>query len=111
MKFDGDYLDYLLIGAALMTGLIHLYVGITVSFSLLTLAGAGFIGGTVLYVSGVYRDLIVITSIPYTLAQFVMYYRFYGFSLGTVAAIDKAVQLIFVLASAFYLSGRIRELS
>ena len=101
--FEMDVLDYLLVGAAAVSGLIHLYEGFVSGFMLLVFAGAGFFGGIVVYTIDLYRNFLVLASIPFTLVQFVMYYRFYGFSLGPLGALDKVVQLVFVLAGVFYL--------
>jgi hypothetical protein len=103
MDLGFDVVDYVLVGAAAVSGLIHLYKGFNSSFLLLTLAGMGFIGGMVLYLADFYRDLVVLVSIPFTLAQFVFYYRFYGFNFGFLGGLDKFVQLVFVLSAVYYL--------
>jgi hypothetical protein len=105
MGFDlgFDVVDYLLVGAAAVSGLIHLYKGFNSGFLLLTLAGAGFLGGIILYLVGFHRFWVVAASIPFTLAQFVFYYRFYGFNFGFLGGLDKFVQLVFVLSAVYFL--------
>jgi hypothetical protein len=92
-----------LISGAVITGLIHLYVGISQSFGTLTLAGAGFLGGAVLFVLDRYRNLVVLASLPYTGVQFIFYYQSYGLNFGPVAAVDKLVQAGFILVGVYYL--------
>jgi hypothetical protein len=92
-----------LAGLSLITGIIHIYVGYTSGFDTLTLAGLGFVGGTGIFLSGYYRNLTVTASIPYTAIQFVFYYQSYGFNLGPLAAIDKTVQLLFIITGIIYL--------
>jgi hypothetical protein len=102
-SLEFEIVDYILVGAAAVTGLVHLYKGFNSSFLLLTLAGAGFIGGINIYSIDFYRNLVVLASIPFTLAQFVFYYRYYGFNFGLLGGLDKLVQLVFVLSAIFYL--------
>jgi hypothetical protein len=104
-----DNLELVLLTGALISGIIHLYVGYEQAFTTLMLAGAGFIGGSVIFLTGYFRNLTVIASIPYTLAQFYFYYQTYGFSFGPLAAVDKVVQGIFVLTGVYYLAGKFRD--
>ena len=101
--------EIVLLTGALISGTIHLYVGYDQAFTTLMLAGAGFIGGSVIFLSGYFRNLTVTASIPYTLAQFYFYYQTYGFSGGALAAVDKVVQLLFVLTGFYYLAGKFRD--
>jgi len=95
--------ELLLILTAFITGFIHIYVGYTEMFQTLTLAGFGFLGGTALFLSGRYQNLITAFSIPYTAIQFVFYYQGYGLTLGPLALIDKIVQFVFIILGLHYL--------
>ncbi len=88
---------------ALITGLIHIYVGYSTSYHTLALAGLGFLGGLAIFLTGKFRNLVVAAAIPYTAVQFVFYYQSYGFSFTPVAAIDKLVQSAFILVGLLYL--------
>ena len=101
--FELDVLDYILIIGSIISGVIHLYEGFISGFTLLVLAGIGFSGFVVLYSADFYRKLIAAGLIPFVVAQFFFYYRFYGFSFGPIAVFDKLVQLVLVLAAVFYL--------
>lgn len=101
---DLEGIEYALLGLVLVTGLIHLYVGATSDFMLLTLAGLGFFGGAVLFLLECRRDFLAAAVIPYTLLQFWEYYQFYGFTGGTLAVLDKAVQTALVLLAVYYVA-------
>ena len=105
-KLDLDSKELFLIAGSVITGLIHLYVGYTADSRMLILAGLGFLGGTALFMKDLYRNLIVLASIPYTGSQFVFYYLYYGLNLGPLAAFDKIVQLLFIVAGTVYLKDR-----
>jgi hypothetical protein len=94
--------EYGLLGLALVTGLIHVYVGVVNQFNLLILAGAGYLGGMALFSLRRFRKYVVALSIPYTLAQFVGYYQFFGFNVSAEAAVDKVVQAVFVVLGFYY---------
>jgi hypothetical protein len=102
-------LEASLVSGAVITGLIHLYVGVSQGFGLLTLAGAGFLGGAVLFILDRYRNLVVLASLPYTGVQFIFYYQSYGLNLGPVAAIDKLVQTGFILVGLYYLKRNLGD--
>lgn len=107
MEFrDFDYLDILLAALVAVTGLIHLYVGITTSFHQLTLAGAGFIGGLALFIIGYRTREVVLLSLPFTGYQIYAYYVYYGFNGSTIAAVDKAVQILILVLGTVYLIDR-----
>lgn len=100
----------LAIGLAATTGLVHLYLFVEEGFLPFLLAGAGFFGaiGLLLVTRGVYRQLLYLAGIPYTLAQIGAYYAVEQPSslaeVSTIALVDKVVQvlLIVVLAYLFY---------
>lgn len=106
--FNLDRKELLLTVLSLITGLIHVYVGYTSGFDTLTLAGLGFFGGTLIFLGNYFRNLVVTASIPYTAIQFVFYYRTYGLEFGPLAAVDKAVQALFIVLGIYYLSKRYR---
>lgn len=98
------------IGLAATTGLIHLYLFVDEGFLPFLLAGAGFFGaiGLMLVTKGVYRHLLYLAGIPYTLAQIGAYYVVEQpesvADMSMIAIVDKVVQisLIVVLAYLFY---------
>jgi hypothetical protein len=102
-------IEVLLLSCAAITGVIHLYIGLTQSYHTLSWAGAGFLGGAVIFLSGYFRNLVVAASIPYTLVQFVFYYQSYGLNFWPLAAFDKIVQVVFVVSGVFYLSRKYTE--
>lgn len=95
--------DYLMISAAIITGLIHLYVGYTSDFNTLILAGLGFVAGTALFLTKKFQNIVVAVAVPYTAVQFLFYYQSYGFNLGPLAAVDKIVQLVFIVVALLFL--------
>ena len=107
---DFEPLDLFLITASILTGAIHLYVGVTTQFHQLTLAGLGFIGGTAIFAYGFRRKLVVAASIPFTAYQMYAYYIGYGFSFSPIAAVDKIAQVMFILGGLFYLYRKMDQL-
>nr|EGQ40428.1 MAG: hypothetical protein J07AB56_11570 [Candidatus Nanosalinarum sp. J07AB56] len=97
------------------TGIIHIGVGLTAEYQMLTLAGAGFIGGAGLFLAGPRLDdaagleqgfnraALSGLVLPYTGYQFVAYYTLYGFTGSPVAAADKLVQTGILAVSSLYL--------
>lgn len=106
-----DNTEIFLIAGSIITGIIHLYVGYTADSRMLVLAGLGFLGGTALFTKDFFRNLVVLASIPYTGSQFVFYYLYYGFNLGPLAAFDKIIQLLFLVAGTIYLKERYSDSS
>lgn len=96
------------------TGIIHIGVGLMAEYQVLTLAGAGFIGGAGLFLAGPKIDDIAGLEagfsraalsglvLPYTGYQFIAYYSIYGLTGSPVAVADKLVQTgVLVLASTY----------
>lgn len=101
---------WIAIGLAAITGAVHLYLFVDQGFFPFLLAGLGFYGaiGLLLVTKGLYRQLLYLAGIPYTVAQIGGYYaveRPAAFAdVSTLALFDKTVQvaLIAVLAYLFY---------
>jgi hypothetical protein len=106
-----------LVGA---TGIIHIGVGLMAEYQVLTLAGAGFIGGAGLFLAGPRLDNITGLEtgfsratlsglvLPYTGYQFIAYYSIYGFTGSPVAAADKLVQTGVLVLASIYLHRKIK---
>jgi hypothetical protein len=100
-------LHWVAVVAALVTGVIHLVLGVMffpgaqpVSF---LLAGLGFLGGVVLYLRDYRRRLVVLVGIPFTLLQIVLYlYLNYRVdpAVSPVEGIDKLAQVVLVVVLA-----------
>lgn len=101
--------------AALVSGAVHLYLGVAflpsglgVSF---LLAGAGFAGAVVLVLVDYRRRLVYAVGVPFTLVQIVLWYVLNfgsgGFpgEVGTLGAVDKVAQVA-LLASLVVLLRR-----
>ena len=101
--------------AALVSGAVHLYLGVAflpsglgVSF---LLAGAGFVGAVVLVLVDYRRRLVYAVGVPFTLVQIVLWYVLNfgsgGFpgEVGTLGAVDKVAQVA-LLASLVVLLRR-----
>jgi hypothetical protein len=107
------------------TGIIHIGVGLMAEYQVLTLAGAGFIGGAGLFLAGPKLDdtagldlgfsraALSGLVLPYTGYQFVAYYVYYnGFHVlaeSPVAAVDKLVQTGVLALASLYLYRRLTE--
>ena len=64
------------IALAALTGLIHVYVGITRGRVSLLLAGLGFFGGIGVFLAGYWPGLIFLAGIGYVLLQIVLWLVF-----------------------------------
>lgn len=80
-----------------LTGIIHLYVGVVRGRPALVLAGIGFFGGIGLFLAGYRRKLLAVLGCVYVLVQIVIWavvnageYRMIGF-------VDKSIQVVLVL--------------
>ena len=103
-----DNLDIFLVSSAIVTGVIHAYLGLihflqVQNISFLGLAGLGFLAGAGIFLLEKYQNALVAASIPYTGVQFVFYYQAYGFGFNLLSLIDKAVQAVFILAGIYFL--------
>lgn len=95
--------------AALVSGVIHLYLGVSffpsgmgISF---LLAGLGFLGAIALIVIDYRRRLVVTIGIPYVIAQIVLWYvlnfavgeKAFPADVGTIGWIDKITQVVLLV--------------
>jgi len=91
--------------AALVTGVIHLYLGVSffpsgmgISF---LLAGLGFLGAIVLVLIDYRRQLVITIGIPYVIVQIVLWYllnfamgpKAFPADVGTIGLVDKITQV------------------
>jgi hypothetical protein len=102
------------------TGIIHIGVGLMAEYQVLTLAGAGFIGGAGLFLAGPKIDDIAGFEagfsraalsglvLPYTGYQFIAYYSIYGLMGSPVAVADKLVQTGVLILASTYLYEELR---
>jgi hypothetical protein len=96
------------IAAALVSGVIHLFLGVSfapeplgISF---LLAGLGFLGAVALVLLDYRRRTVYAVGIPYTLAQIVLWYvinfangpKSFPADVGTLGAVDKVVQVVLI---------------
>lgn len=96
------------IAAALVSGVIHLFLGVSfapeplgISF---LLAGLGFLGAVALVLLDYRRRTVYAVGIPYTLAQIVLWYvinfangpKSFPGDVGTLGAVDKVVQVVLI---------------
>ena len=105
-------LHYLAAGLAVVTGAVHLLLGLSnLGGSLgppFVLAGLGFFGGVALFVWGVRRRLLYALGIPFTAVQFVLYFVFNWPNVTSPLGLaDKAVQLaLMAVLFVLYRRGR-----
>ena len=101
-------LAYVGIVAAIISGLIHLRLGVGFIDSPLgisfILAGLGFLGAVALVVLNYRRRLVYAVGIPFTAIQIVLWYVFnfvagdkaFPAEVGTLGAIDKIAQVVLI---------------
>lgn len=91
-------LHWLAIVLAAITGVIHVAIGVRFGDTLLLLAGIGFFGAIVLLFVGVGRRALYLAGIPYTAAQFVLYFVFnWPNVVSATAIVDKVVQVALIV--------------
>lgn len=83
-----------------ITGLIHVYIGVTFSGLELTLAGGGFFAGLGLFLLNIKRRWLYGLAIPYTLAQMVLWLE-QGLPFVRFGLVDKFVQIVLVLLCGY----------
>ncbi|MDY6764162.1 MAG: hypothetical protein SV377_00480 [Halobacteria archaeon] len=97
---------WLAISFALITGSVHLYLGVTQEFLPFLLAGAGFYGAVFLMVMNVQRKILYLLGIPYTAVQIVMW-AYMGMPDFEIGVVDKTIQLMLIaLLAVLYLRER-----
>ena len=92
-----------------ITALTHIYPGVVEGAPPLVLAGVGFLGGAALYVRGVRRHALAIAAIPYTAVQIPLWVVIKAGNYTLVGYVDKAVQVVLVLALIALVLGRYRD--
>jgi hypothetical protein len=92
-----------------ITALTHIYPGIVEGAPPLVLAGLGFLGGAALYVRGVRRQALTVAAIPYTAVQIPLWVVIKAGDYTLVGYVDKAVQVVLVLALLVLVARRYRD--
>lgn len=92
-----------------ITAVTHIYPGVVEGAPPLVLAGLGFLGGAALYVRGVRRDALAIAAIPYTAIQIPLWVVIKAGNYTLVGYVDKAVQVVLVLALLVFVVRRYRD--
>lgn len=95
------------IGLAVITGVIHLFLGVLSITSALgvsfIVAGVGFFAGVAAVLTDTRRRLVVLLGIPFTAGQIALWYLFNAPDFSPLGIGDKVVQalLIVVLAGLY----------
>jgi hypothetical protein len=92
-----------------VTALTHIYPGIVEGAPPLVVAGLGFLGGAVLYVRGVRRRELALAAIPYTAVQIPMWLFIKAGNYTLIGYVDKAVQVVLIVALLVLVLGRRRD--
>lgn len=92
-----------------ITALTHLYAGVVEGAPPLLLAGLGYGGGGALYLWGVRRRALAVAAIPYTAVQIPLWVVVKAGNYTLVGYVDKAVQVILIVALLALLLGWRRE--
>ena len=92
-----------------ITAVTHIYPGVVEGAPPLVLAGLGFLGGAALYVRGVRRDALAIAAIPYTAIQIPLWVVIKAGNYTLVGYVDKAVQVLLVVALLVLVVGQYRD--
>lgn len=90
-------LGWLALGLVLVTGVLHLYVGVVEGRIPLLLAGVGFLAAMVVYLADYRRSLLVLLAIPYTAIQIPLWYVANAGEFTMLGYVDKAVQVVLVV--------------
>lgn len=97
-------LQWVAVGLAVITGVIHLALGVmffpgTQPIAFL-LAGLGFFGAVVLFLRGYHRRLLYLVGIPFVALQVVLYLLINQRAdpaISPVEGIDKTVQILLII--------------
>jgi hypothetical protein len=92
-----------------ITAITHIYPGIVEGAPPLVLAGLGFLGGAALYVRGIRRRTLAIAAIPYTAVQIPLWLVIKAGNYTLVGYVDKAVQVVLVVALLVLVLTRYRD--
>lgn len=102
-------LHWIAVVLAVLTGVIHLFLGVNFAPELLgiafLLAGLGFLGAVVLLLMNYRRKLLYAIGIPYTAIQIVLWYylnfvvgpKAFPGEIGTIGTVDKIAQVILIV--------------
>ena len=86
---------------AAVTGILHLYLGVSFIASPLgwsfLFAGIGFFGGIVALLVDYRRRLVYLLGVPFTAGQIVIWYVVNAPDFGTLGIVDKVVQVLFIV--------------
>ena len=93
-------LDWAAIALVLVTGLIHVYVGLSFGRIILTLAGLGFFGAVLLFLADIRRRTLYLAGIVYTAIQLVLFFVLLP-QYPAVGLFDKAVQVVLIVLLAY----------
>jgi hypothetical protein len=97
---DRTPLHYAGIALAVVTGVVHLVLGVgnlTSPFGVaFVVAAAGFFGGAAMVWVDYRRRLVYLLGIPFTLGQVVLYFVLNPDPVAPLGLLDKAVQVAFV---------------
>lgn len=92
------------IGLAAITGVIHLFLGVSFITSPLgwsfLVAGVGFFAGVVAVLTDTRRRLVVLLGIPFTAGQIVIWYVMNAPELSPLGIGDKVVQILLIVVLA-----------
>ena len=102
-------LEWAIVALVGITAVTHIYPGVVEGAPPLVLAGLGFLGGAALYVRGVRRQTLAIAAIPYTAVQIPLWVVIKAGNYTLVGYVDKAVQVVLVLALLVLVAGRLRD--
>jgi hypothetical protein len=92
---------WLAILLVLTTGVIHVYAGVIEARVPVALAGLGFIGATVLFLTDYRRSLLYPVGIVYTAVQIPLWYVAKAGEYTALGYVDKAIQVILVVVLAY----------
>lgn len=92
-----------------ITAVTHIYPGIVEGAPPLVLAGLGFLGGGALYVYGFRRRALAVAAIPYTAVQIPLWVVIKAGNYTLVGYVDKAVQVVLVVALFVLVVNRYRS--
>lgn len=92
-----------------ITAVTHIYPGVVEGAPPLILAGLGFLGGAALYLRGVRRRTLAIAAIPYTAVQIPLWVVIKAGNYSLVGYVDKAVQVLLVVALLVLVVGQYRD--
>lgn len=97
-------LEWVAAGLAVVTGVIHLSLGLTRGIPQFTAAGVGFLLGVAVFLTRYWRRPFYLVAALYAAVQVVLWVQG-GMRLFEIAVVDKAVQVAFV-AVVLYLYWR-----